>query len=698
MAQHTDNTRKNTRLEGGIRIGVDVGGTFTDIVAVADDGTLTFTKAASTPADPSIGVLEAVNRLAEELDFEPEQLLGRTERIVHGTTVATNALLERAGARVGLLTTAGHRDVLEMREGLKDERYNMRLAAPEPLVPRHLRTGVTERMNPDGTVRTPLDPDSLSAALERMRDAGVTSIAVCYLHAYKNPAHEQQTRDAVAAAFPGVPVSLSSDVFPEIKEYERVSTTVVNAYVRPTVESYLQRLGARLQEAGYRGPVLVILSHGGVAPIEETVRLAAGSVLSGPAGGVAGSRFGASLIGARNLIPFDMGGTSTDISMIVDGEPALSNTRGIAGFRIALQSLDIVSIASGGGSIARVDSGGILSVGPESAGAVPGPACYGQGGTEVTVTDASVVLGFLDPANFLGGRTELDRAAAEAALDRLAGRLSVERAEAAEGVHRVINTQMAEGIRLVSVRRGVDPRRFALLSFGGAAGIHITDIARQIDVPRVVVPRAAAVLSAWGMLATDLRFEVSRTHVGDTRMLEADAIRDLYREMEAEGRARLARAFDGEVAIRYSADMRYGEQIFEIDVGLDGIDFSRPDLIEEITRRFHLRHEELFTYSLPDQESVLVNARLAAIGRLPALPREPEAASRPAASPRTTRRVWLAGWRDAAVWDLQSLSPGQTIEGPAIIESPTTTVVLRPGDRARPNGALWLDISVAVSH
>ena len=327
--------------------------------------------------------------------------------------------------------------------------------------------------------------------------------------------------------------------------------------------------------------------------------------------------------------------------------PALSATRGIAGFRIALQSLDIVSIASGGGSIARVDSGGILSVRPRKAPApMPGPACYGQGGTEVTVTDASVVLGFLDPANFLGGRARLDQEAAETVLDRLAHRLSVSRAEAAQGVHRVINTQMAEGIRLVSVRRGVDPRRFALLSFGGAAGIHITDIARQIDVPRVVVPRAAAVLSAWGMLATDLRFEISRTHVGDTRMLEADAIRDLYASMEQEGRSRLARVFDGEVAVRRSADMRYGEQIFEIDVPLDGVDFAGTGLIEDITRRFHRRHEDLFTYSLPDQESVLVNARLAAIGRLPVLPQEPEVRDRePARAPGHAAGLprWLAG-------------------------------------------------------
>ena len=680
--------------DSNYRIGIDVGGTFTDIVAVSDEGTVMFSKAPSTPADPSIGVMDAIERLSHELKTDSAGLLSRTERIVHGTTVATNALLERKGAKTGLLTTIGHRDVLEMREGLKEDRYNMRLAAPETLVPRYLRLGVKERMRPDGSVHIPLDNRSLDAAIEKLREAKVTSIAVCYLHAYKEAKHEKETRSRIESRLPGVSVSLSSEVFPEIKEYERVSTTVVNAYVRPVVEKYLRKLGDRLSDTGYIGPVLIILSHGGVAPIDEAVRLAAGTVLSGPAGGVAGSRYGSSLIGAENLVPFDMGGTSTDISMIVNGEPALSSTRGIAGQRVALQSLDIVSIASGGGSIARVDNGGILRVGPESAGAVPGPACYGKGGKEVAVTDASVVLGFLDPNNFLGGRESLDKEAADAAVDKLAAKLSVSTAEAAEGVHRVINTQMAEGIRLVSVRRGVDPRKFALLSFGGAAGIHITEIARQLEVGRVVVPRTAAVLSAWGMLATDLRYEVSRTHIGDAGSLEANSVCQIFREMEQEGKARLASAFDGQISIKSSADMRYGEQIYEIDVPLDGINFDRKDLMQEISNRFHARHNELFTYSLPDQEAVLVNGRLAVIGELPRLPEEPKKISDTKVGQSKQRNIYLSGWQDVTVYDLESLSPGATVTGPAIIESATTTIVLRKGDDAVITSNLWLDISV----
>ena len=638
--------------------------------------------------------MNAVERLADELGINSETLLSKTESIVHGTTVATNALLERKGAKTGLLTTLGHRDVLEMREGLKDDRYNMRLPAPAPLVPRFLRLGVRERIKPDGSIHTKLDDASLDEAINKLREEKVTSVAVCYLHAYKEPKHEQETKKILEAKLPGVSVSISSEVFPEIKEYERVSTTIVNAYVRPIVENYLNRLEERLKNAGYEGSVLIILSHGGVAPIEEAIRLSAATVLSGPAGGVAGSKYGASLIGAGDLVPFDMGGTSTDISMIVNGEPALSSTRGIAGQRIALQSLDIVSIASGGGSIARVDAGGILRVGPESAGALPGPACYGKGGTEVAVTDASVVLGFLDPGNFLGGRETLDVAAAEAALSRLANQLSVEPAEAAEGVHKVINTQMAEGIRLVSVRRGVDPRKFALLSFGGAAGIHITEIARQLEVQRVIIPRTAAVLSAWGMLATDLRYEVSRTHIGDTGSLKAGDVREVFSEMELEGRSRLKEAFDGDVSISRSADMRYGEQIYEVDVSLDDVDFSDDDLMKSISDRFHKRHEELFTYSLPDQDAVLVNGRLAAIGALPDLPQEPKTEVRAASGHRTTRKIFLAGWVDAPVFNLEELVPSQKIEGPAIIESSTTTVVLRSDDKAEVTDNLWLNILV----
>jgi len=677
------------------RIGIDVGGTFTDLVAVDESGQAALAKVPSTPADPSIGVLDGLELLANTLGLDLAALLAETDRIVHGTTVATNALLEHKGARVGLLTTQGHRDVIEMREGLKDDRYNLRLPPPEQLVPRRLRLGVRERTRADGRIETPLDEASLDHAIEVLKQAEVEAVAVCYLHAWRDPSHERATRDAVRRALPGAYVSLSSDVLPQIKEFERVSTTIVNAYVGPALSRYLERLERRLTEAGYTGPTLIIQSHGGVAPIDESSRLAAGGVLSGPAGGVAGSVYAARLIGEGNLIPFDMGGTSTDISLIVDGRPSLAATRRIAGHTIALSSLDINSIGAGGGSIARVDAGGILHVGPESAGAVPGPACYGLGGSAATVTDANLVLGYLDPASFLGGRRPLDRAVAETAVDAIAAALEVDRMTAARGIHRVVNTTMAEGVRLVSVRRGVDPRRFALLAFGGASGLHATDIARQLDLKRVVVPRVAAVLSAWGMLATDLRFEVARSHIGDTSALDGGALKKLFDEMESDGLARLRASFDGAARATRSADMRYGEQVFEIAVPLDGVDWTKADPLPEIVERFHRRHEELYTYCLPDQETVLVNARVAVAGMLGSLPQEPALPPAPPTAPRSERRIYLDDWISAPVYDFDRLAPAQTLWGPAIIESATTTILLRPGESATVTPLGWLDIALS---
>ena len=677
------------------RIGIDVGGTFTDLVAVDDAGVTVLEKTPTTTNDPSIGVLDGLVLLARSFGLDPAELLAATERIVHGTTVATNALLERNGAKVALLTTEGHRDVIEMREGLKDDRYNLRMPPPEQLVPRKLRLGVRERMRANGRVEVPLDQVSLDAAIVVLKREQVEAVAVCYLHAWRDPSHERATRDAVERELPGAYVSLSSEVLPQIKEFERVSTTIINAYVGPALSRYLAVLERRLGEVGYSGPTLIIQSHGGVAPIAEAGRLSAGAVLSGPAGGVAGSVYAANLVGEGNLIPFDMGGTSTDISLIVACKPSLANSRRIAGHTIALNSLDIASIGAGGGSIARVDAGGILHVGPQSAGAVPGPACYGAGGEEATVTDANLVLGYLDPESFLGGRRRLDRVAAEAAVDRIATALGIGRVTTALGIHRVVNTNMAEGARLVSVRRGVDPRHSALLAFGGAAGLHATEIARQLDLTRAMVPRVAAVLSAWGMLATDLRFEVSRTHIGDTRSLDGADLRRLFDDMEAKGLTRLRASFAGPVQTSRAVDMRYGEQVFEITVPLDEIDWNASDPLPGIVERFHRRHEELYTYSMRDQETVLVNARVAVSGILSALPQEPLLPEIAPAKPRGERRIWFDDWIAAPVYAFEALAPAQIVIGPAIVESPMTTVLLRPRDRATITPFGWLDITLA---
>ena len=675
-------------------IGIDVGGTFTDLVAIDEHGATAFAKSPSTPQDQSMGVLAGLEQLARSLGLSRGEMLARSRRIVHGATVATNALLERKGARVALLTTQGHRDVLEMREGLKDNRYDLRSPPPEPLVPRSLRLGVRERLRADGSVLTPLDEASLDAAIETIRQSGATSVAICYLHAYRNPAHEIATEQRLRRALPDVFVSRSSDVLPQIKEFERVSTTVVNAYVGPAVHRYLTKLEIRLGEEGFAGSLFVILSHGGMAPVAEAARLAAATVLSGPAGGVAGARRSAALLGVEDLIPFDMGGTSTDISLIVAGQAQLSAERGLAGERIALRSLDIASIGAGGGSIARVDATG-FHVGPESAGAVPGPACYGQGGTQATVTDANLLLGYLDADNFLGGARRLERAASEAAVERVAAALKLAREETAAGIFRLINLKMADGIRLMTLRRGVDPRRFALLSFGGAAGLHAVEVARELDISRVIIPTMASVLSAWGMLATDLRYEASRTHIGEQAVMDDAAVRRIFGDLEERASARLTSWFDGPLRIERSAEMRYGEQIFEIDVPLDALDWRAPDLVSRIHDEFHRRHEELYTYASRDQEVVFVNARVAAVGAVSAaatLAAHPAGAAQP--KPKGARKAWFGEWRETQVFDIATLAPGAALTGPAILEAETTTVVVNAGDRVSVNDLGWLDIAL----
>jgi N-methylhydantoinase A len=484
-------------------------------------------------------------------------------------------------------------------------------------------------------------------------------------------------------------------VLPQIKEYERVSTTIVNAYVEPIVRRYLTSLAQRLSEAGLKGSLFVVLSHGGMAPVEEASRLAAGTVLSGPAGGMSGGRRCADLLGIPDLVPFDMGGTSTDISLISDGQASLSDDGILAGQRIALRSLDIASIAAGGGSIASVDGSRTLRVGPESAGSIPGPACYGNGGMAATVTDANVVLGYLDAAAFMGGKRPLDRAASEAAIDRVAASLELSRQEAAAGIYRMINLKMADGIRLMTLRRGVDPRRFALLSFGGAAGLHAAEVARELEIKRIIVPTVASVLSAWGMLTSDLRYEMSRTHYGAGARISAGEVRELFGQLEQAAAGRLRSWFKGPVSIERSAEMRYGEQIFEIDVSLDGLDWNAANLVDQIEDRFHRKHEELYTYASPGQEVVFVNARVAAVGAVAPTDHDTRLESSAGVCvPRGKRQAFFGGWREVSVYALDALQPGHSLTGPAIIEAETTTVLVDIGDRVSVNALGWLDITL----
>ena len=673
-------------------IGIDVGGTFTDVVAADVAGRITFVKAATTPADQSEGVLAGLRLLADRLGLELPALLAATARIVHGTTVATNALLEGKTARVGMLVTEGHRDVVEMREGLKPDRYDLRQKPPADQVPRDLRLPVRERLRADGSIETPLDAASLDAALDALAAAEVEAVAICFLHAWHDPAHERAAAAAARARLPQAFVTASHEVLPEIKEFERFATTVANASVGPVVRRYLQRLQARLHSAGFAGPLLVMLSHGGVASVDEAVRLDAGTALSGPAGGVAAALALARHGAGDNLVTFDMGGTSTDIALVQDGRAFLSSARGVGAAWIALPSLDIVTLGAGGGSIGQLGRSGVMQVGPQSAGADPGPACYARGGTQPTVTDANILLGYLAEDSFLGGQRRLDKAAAERAVAAVGDRLGLDPVAAAAGIHRVVNARMADGLRLATVRRGIDPRNFALLAFGGAAGLHVAAVAAELGIAQVIVPLEAAVLSAWGMLTTDLRAEFSRS-LPQAAGIDAAALAAAFAAMSAEGRERLG-WFGGLRAEQRRADMRYGEQVFAIDVPLEGLDWAAPDIGEKIAARFHDRHEALFTYALRDRDPVLVNARLSVAGRLPDLPPRDQP-PRPPAVP-SLRRAYLGGWRDVKLFRFEALAPGQAIAGPTLVESDSTTVLLRDGDAGVFDARGWLRIAVGA--
>lgn len=680
-------------------IGIDVGGTFTDLVATDEQGIVTFTKSPSTPQDQSIGVVDGLRRMAELLKLTLPELLAATRRIVHGTTVATNALLERKGAKTALLTTEGHRDVLEMREGLKPERYNLAMIPPEPLVPRELRRGVKERMSWDGKPHTALDETSLLAQIEVLKQHEVKSIAVCYLHSYRNPSHEQRTAELLKQHMPDAYVSLSCEVLPQIKEYERVSTTVVNAYVGPAMQLYLGNLRYKLIEAGLSNSLYIILSHGGITSVEEAIRLSAATALSGPAGGIAGTLACGDIMGEQDLIPFDMGGTSTDISLVSAGQAVLSAERGLAGERIAMRSFDILSIASGGGSIAHIDAGGAFDVGPQSAGSWPGPVCYDRGGDQPTVTDANLMLGYLDAENFLGGHTKLNVPATEQVMAALGDRLRLTPVETAAGILRLINIKMADGVRLMTLRRGVDPRNFALLSFGGAAGLHATEVARELDIKRVIVPTVASVLSAWGMLASDLRYELTRSYLADVAQFSGPDLKALFDQLEDDARSKSGFGNDTgtEIRIERSAQMRYGEQIYEVEVSLNDLNLESADLPQALTERFHRKHEELYTYCSPGQEVVLVNIHVAVVGVVPRNNGNTNAAIPGLETLKRHKRIFTGGhWVEVPVHAMERLSQGMSVTGPAVLEADTTTVILHSGDRANVTSHGWLDISVAT--
>ena len=689
------------------KIGIDVGGTFTDFVVAAEGDQPRFFKTQSTPEDPSIGVMTGLQEAAAAYGLSLDQFLGETDLVIHGSTVATNTLVERKGAKVGLVTTDGFRDLLEMREGLKEDRYNLRMTPAEPLSARYLRVGIPERVRASGKVERPLDESALIESLEYLVSEGAESLAVCFLFSYLNPSHEQQAAEVIRRRFPDMYASLSHEVIPQIKEFDRLSTTVINSYVGPVFSRYLSHLGERFEAYPHLKDVLIMQSNGGVAPIADSSGMAVRAILSGPAGGVSAAAYigqlleetqaGGSARGFNKLIAFDMGGTSTDISLIENGVPHITNEKFEAGWKIAAPMIDIHTLGAGGGSIARVDDGGILHVGPESAGADPGPACYGRGGIHPTVTDASLVLGYLDASNFLGGRASLDPLAADRALALdVATPLNLSNVESACGVYKVVCTTIAEGIRLMSVQRGVDPRDFTIMGFGGASGLHASEVARQLQVAKVYIPASAPVLSAYGMLSTDIKYDFFRSYPVSLDRIDLDALRAILDELDAQGRDKLSAqgVADEAVEIQYSADMRYLDQIYEVTVPLPDPDLPDAEFIDRLTSNFHRRYQELYSYNQQDQEVRLVTLRTAAVGKLPRIAQLDRTADEGAATPAGTRRVYMGEWRDAPTWAADSLPAGTEIAGPAVLESEFTTILVWPGDHARVDSMGGVELQV----
>ena len=668
--------------ERPVRIAVDIGGTFTDLqIFDARSGAVWAHKVPTTPADPSIGFMRGITETAARCGFA----LGDVSMVLHGTTIATNAVLERKLPAGALITTRGFEDVLEIGRHVRRDIYSLRAEERPVLVPRRRRFGVRERAAADGTTETPLDAGDAKAVAKAVREIdedgrAVEAVAVCLLHSYADPAHERRLKEILDEACPGVAVSLSSDVSPEMREFERSSSTVLNALLVPVVAGYLDQLAARMAEAGFDATLYLVQSNGGVTTpataAEQPVRL----LLSGPSGGaMAVMRLAASL-DEPNLVGVDMGGTSLDVSVVRDGQCTVITEGEIDGLPVRVPMAEIRTIGAGGGSIAWLDAGGGLRVGPRSAGADPGPVSYGSGGAEPTVTDANVVLGRIDPDFFLGGAMSLDRPGAEDALrDRVARPLGLGTEDAAEGILTVANANMAAAIKLSLFEKGLDPRDFALVSFGGAGGLHAIDLAGELGVRRLVFPRNPGTLSAYGILFSDITHDIARSRLLPAVLESLPAFETLAAELMDEGRTLLERDGIGEADRGYAlfGDLRYRGQAFELLTRWTG-GVDEPGLAA-VAEAFHRQHQERFAYSERDTLVEILTLRVTATGRLPKPALRPfESGGAP--EPKGRRDVYLGGeWREVPIYDREVLAAESPVAGPAIIDEPYTTILLAEG-------------------
>ncbi|MGW4033453.1 hydantoinase/oxoprolinase family protein [Streptomyces sp. NPDC004838] len=670
----------------GYTVAIDVGGTFTDFVAT-DQSELFTGKVSSRPNDEAAAVLEAVDVIAGHFGRDTADLLAETDFVILGTTVVTNAMLEYDGVPTGLITTKGFRDILELRRGYRESLFDLSLPAPHPIVRRRFRKGVTERTSYAGDVVIPLDEDEVRTAVRELKAAGISSIAVCLLFSFVNDAHERRIAEIIAEEHPECFVTLSCDVLPQVREFERVSTTVVNAYTSPMLKNYLHRLDVGLRDAGFAGSLLVVQSNGGIMDVAYSADHGVDAVLSGPAGGVVAAVAVGERSGYRNLITADMGGTSYDVCLIHDGKPEVGVDNWISRYRVAVPLVDIHTIGSGGGSIAWVDEAGALRVGPESAGASPGPACYGRGGTRPTVTDANLVLGFMDPDRFMGGKMSLDREAAIAAFEtHVAQPLGISAVEAAIGVFRIANSDMSNALRYVSVSRGRDPRDYALMAFGGAGAIHAGVQAVDLGIKTILVPRNAPVLSAFGGLVADFKVSRVQTFLRSADRVDPEDLTATFQAMQAEAE-KLLPATDSVRLERY-LDLRYNGQVQEVIVPLN----TRTRRISAVSvsraiRDFHDMHETLYAHKRPDQPVQIVSVRLEMTGlrNMNATGAGRKFAQEdPAAALVGTRDAYFEGrgFIEAPIYDGALVEPGNVIPGPAVIHEPGTTIVIYDGQEA----------------
>lgn len=676
------------------RIGVDIGGTFTDFLLLDDrDGSIAIGKTLTTPDAPARAVIEGITELLATNAVRP----GQIAQVVHGTTLVTNALIERKGAKTGLLTTKGFRDAVEIGREHRYDLYDLFIDLPEPLVPRNLRLELDERVLSNGSVLTDLEDGDVLAQIERLRDDGVEAVAVSLLHSYQNPAHEQRVGALLAEHAPELIVSLSSDVVSEIREFERGSTTIANVYARPAVSRYLKDLESSLRRLGLDAPLFIMLSSGGLCTVETAERFPIRLIESGPAAGALAAAHSGRLTGRRSLLSFDMGGTTAKACLIDDGQPLLSPEFEVnrvyrfkkgSGLPIRVPVIELIEIGAGGGSIARVDSLGLLKVGPDSAGADPGPACYGRGGEQPTVTDADLLLGYLDPEFFLGGTMRLDREAAAAALGRLGDQFDATPLGAAWGVHQVVNEQMAAAARMHAIEQGKDPRDYPMFAFGGAGPVHAFHVAQILGCSEVIVPFGAGVGSTIGFLVAPFAFDFVRSYVGKLRTLDWEEVNRRFAEMEADGRSVLATvaADPVDIQIERFAELRYVGQGHEVQVAIPAGELAAHHA-EEIEGRFDAEYRRLYGRTATGNPLEAMTWRVVAMlpNADPATPpvHSPNGATAPTVDRH--REMYLPEIGEMAevpVYRRAILERGAVVQGPAIIEERESTIVVGPAGRA----------------